>query len=246
MDIKTKEKYFLAGIDVNCPYELNLNFNKTLDWVTTLNAELILKSLDDEYLKKIINSGLVTIDGFWTKYAFEKKYAHLCGVNKMSGSTLIYSVTKEAIENNKKVLLLGASATENERAVENLNLMYKTKNVYGFSPEFSSYPFTESFLTSIEAVCKDIKPNLIITAFGVPKQEYWAYENQDLLRGLGVNYIMFFGGAIDIVSGKFKRAPKLVQSLGLESMYRLIQDPSRYKREFNKLRFFFKILKNTL
>jgi len=235
-------KFFLGDIEINCIDQFDLLFDSNLKLVTTLNAELILKAEKDDYLRKIINSGIVTIDGFWTKYAFERKYKKVGHVNKMSGSSLIYSVVENAVKNNKKVLLLGAEEKENKKAVKNLSHMFNSQNIYGFSPDFSNYPFDDKFLSSIEEACKSTHPDIIITAFGVPKQEYWAFENQDFLKSLGVNYVMFFGGAIDIVSGKYKRAPKILQNLGLESLYRLIQDPKRLNREIDKLKIFNRII----
>ena len=236
----------LNGIVVNRYDGFSMDFGHELTFVTTLNAEILLHVDSNERLKEIINSGLVTLDGYWTMVAMRRKYPELTGVKKISGSNLIYDVVKSCAAQGKKVLLLGAEASANRQAVETLKQLNQYEDIYGFSPAFSPYPFSETFLRSVEAICLTVRPDVIITAFGVPKQEYWAEENRAFLEACGVKYVMFFGGAIDMVAGKFKHAPKWVQNCGLESPFRLMQNPKRFKRELKKLRIVPKIIFNKL
>ena len=54
---------------------------------------------------------------------------------------------------------------------------------------------------------------------------------------------MGVGGAFDFLAGERKRAPKWMQRLGLEWLFRLIQEPSRIKRIYNAtIKFPLKIL----
>jgi len=80
----------------------------------------------------------------------------------------------------------------------------------------------------------------------VPKQEYWAFDNRKFLEKNNVHYVMFFGGAVDMVAGKFKRAPKILQNLGLEGVYRLILEPSRIRRYYKLLKIIPLIIFNKL
>jgi N-acetylglucosaminyldiphosphoundecaprenol N-acetyl-beta-D-mannosaminyltransferase len=50
------------------------------------------------------------------------------------------------------------------------------------------------------------------------------------------------GGAFDVISGMLKRAPEIWQKLGLEWLYRLIQEPWRWKKDLDLLRFAGKIV----
>ena len=60
-----------------------------------------------------------------------------------------------------------------------------------------------------------------------------------------VNFIMGVGGSFDVVSGLLKRAPKWMQKLGLEWLYRLIQEPKRMWRRYlvGNTKFIFLVLK---
>ena len=72
---------------------------------------------------------------------------------------------------------------------------------------------------------------VLFVAFGMGKQEKWIHEN--LSKMPGVKIAMGVGGSFDFISGKIKRAPLFMRQLGLEWLYRLIQQPSRIKRIFN-------------
>ncbi len=76
--------------------------------------------------------------------------------------------------------------------------------------------------------------DILFVAFGFPKQETWISEHIDILPfhvGMGV------GGAFDYLSGNVSRAPKPIQDVGLEWLYRLLRQPWRAKRQLALIRF---------
>jgi N-acetylglucosaminyldiphosphoundecaprenol N-acetyl-beta-D-mannosaminyltransferase len=71
-----------------------------------------------------------------------------------------------------------------------------------------------------------------MVAFGAPKQEKWILNNK---QKLGVPVSIGVGGSFEMACGIAKRAPKIMQRIGLEWAYRLIQDPARlYDRYIRK------------
>ena len=84
------------------------------------------------------------------------------------------------------------------------------------------------------------KPDLLIACFGCPKQEKWIYNN---LRLTGAKLAIGIGGSFDVMSGNLKRAPKIFCKLGLEWFYRLITQPSRFKRMLKPPKFVIKVRK---
>ena len=74
------------------------------------------------------------------------------------------------------------------------------------------------------------KPDFIWVALGAPKQEKWMHAHKDKVSGVMVGV----GAAFDFSAGTVKRAPKWMQELCLEWLYRIIQDPKRLiSRYFN-------------
>ncbi len=71
------------------------------------------------------------------------------------------------------------------------------------------------------------KPDLVLVGLGMPRQEYWMAAHPDLWRecvALGV------GGALDVFSGRKRRAPRSWRAAGLEWAWRVIQEPARLPR----------------
>ena len=67
-------------------------------------------------------------------------------------------------------------------------------------------------------------PDILLVAFGAPKQEKWIAKN---LERLGVPIAIGVGGSFEMASGMLKRAPVWMQRSGLEWAYRFAQQPRR-------------------
>ncbi|MBI2861985.1 MAG: WecB/TagA/CpsF family glycosyltransferase, partial [Chloroflexi bacterium] len=83
------------------------------------------------------------------------------------------------------------------------------------------------------------RPDLLLVAFGAPAQEKWIARN---LSRLGIPFAMGIGGALDFIAGKSHRAPRFLQRLGLEWLYRLIREPWRWRRMSVLPRFAMRVL----
>jgi len=78
---------------------------------------------------------------------------------------------------------------------------------------------------------KELKPKILFVAFGHVKQEKWIFYHLDQLPS--VKLAIGVGGAFDYISGNVRRAPEFMRRIGLEWLFRLIQQPSRWKRILN-------------
>lgn len=76
-----------------------------------------------------------------------------------------------------------------------------------------------------------LKPEIIFVALGAPDQEYWIIDNRDELTKAGVKVAMAVGGSFDVIFGKLKQPPRWVEQMGLEWLYRLWQEPWRWRRQ---------------
>jgi N-acetylglucosaminyldiphosphoundecaprenol N-acetyl-beta-D-mannosaminyltransferase len=71
------------------------------------------------------------------------------------------------------------------------------------------------------------EPDIVFVALGFPKQEKWIAENiSNFTKGLFIGV----GGSIDVLAGEVKRAPEIWQKTNLEWFYRLLKQPSRWRR----------------
>jgi N-acetylglucosaminyldiphosphoundecaprenol N-acetyl-beta-D-mannosaminyltransferase len=70
--------------------------------------------------------------------------------------------------------------------------------------------------------------DILFVAFGAPKQEHWMAENVE--KGV-FRVAIGVGGAFDYFGGTAARAPKLLRTIGLEWLYRLVREPWRWRRQ---------------
>ena len=87
--------------------------------------------------------------------------------------------------------------------------------------------FEDSEEPSLIALIRGAKPSLLFVGMGMPAQEKWIARN---LRALNVPVVMGVGGSFDVLSGKLKRAPAPIRRLGIEWLFRLSQEPWRWRR----------------
>jgi N-acetylglucosaminyldiphosphoundecaprenol N-acetyl-beta-D-mannosaminyltransferase len=86
------------------------------------------------------------------------------------------------------------------------------------------------------------KPEVIFVGFGAPRQEKWLVENRERLQRAGVRVAMVVGGSFDVISGQLATPPAWMERLNLEWLFRLMQEPSRWKRQVWLLRFVWRVL----
>jgi N-acetylglucosaminyldiphosphoundecaprenol N-acetyl-beta-D-mannosaminyltransferase len=73
------------------------------------------------------------------------------------------------------------------------------------------------------------------------KQEPWLAKYREQL---GVPVMMGVGGSFDVISGRLKRAPLAWRKLRLEWLFRLLQEPSRYRRMLALPKFMLRVIKD--
>jgi N-acetylglucosaminyldiphosphoundecaprenol N-acetyl-beta-D-mannosaminyltransferase len=230
------------NFNIKNKYDLFFYEDKT-KLIFTANVATIAEANRTEKLYKILNKHNVTFDG-QIPLVLARFISREKGYMKLSGSDIIYDFCAFAAEKGYSLFILGAEKKYNEIAVNILKNKYDIK-IRGYSPEFEAYPFSRQFDESSIAEIKKFKPEILFVGFGQPKQEYWVDDNYEILSKMNVKYVICCGGTIDFVANKFKRAPKFIQRLGLEGIYRIIQEPT--KARINRFIFamnFFKYVNN--
>lgn len=207
--------------------------------LVTVNSEFIVKANEaDERLRDIINTSCSTFDG-QIPFILARVLNPKSSFEKISGSDFIYQYAGYASRTSKRMLLIGATKSSNTLAVRRLSDKYGA-SVSGISPDMESYPFSEKFNAEINNVLTSFRPHAIFVGFGAVKQEYWIKDNEAKLIEVGVELAVGCGGSIDFVSGVARRAPRCLQVLCLEGVYRFFFEPKlfRFLRLINSARVF--------
>ena len=203
--------------------------------VVTLNAEIIYQTKKEIKLQNIINqANLVTADGIGTVWA-----ARTLGYpqkERVSGIDLIHELCIMGATRGWKIYLLGAAPGVAEEAGQKLERSYPGLKVCGSWHGYFSLQDENEIIADINSK----SPDILFVALGAPKQEYWINQKRDTLK---VPVCMGVGGSFDVIAGIKKRAPKVFIALNLEWLYRLLTEPSRWKRQLALPAFVLAVLK---
>ena len=144
---------------------------------------------------------------------------------RLSGSDVILSICKLLAKNDLSLYLLGGEGKSTVSAKFALEKMFPELIISGIKGGFAKDKIMDEEL--VEAVNK-AKPEVIFVALGHPHQEKWIFRNLDKMPS--VKLAVGVGGSLDFLGGSKRRAPKWMQKINLEWMFRLIQEPRRLKR----------------
>ncbi|ERM91981.1 N-acetylmannosaminyltransferase [Caldanaerobacter subterraneus subsp. yonseiensis KB-1] len=206
--------------------------------VATPNAEIIMMAQKDEEYKKILNETDLNVpDG--SGVVFASKVFNKPLKERVAGFDLMMEFVKWASHKDVSIYLLGAKPEVVEKAQSNLKNLYPSLKIVGFYHGYFNEKEEENIIEDINKRAAQV----LFVALGAPKQEKWIYKNKEKLK---VKIAMGVGGSFDVIAGKAKRAPEIYRKLGLEWLYRLIQEPWRYKRMSALPKFAFKVLLSKL
>ena len=129
------------------------------------------------------------------------------------------------------------NTAKNKDIPDTISFLIKEKEVAWFTGYQSVGFASAEDEQKIRLVLRKLKPAIVFVAFGAPDQEEWIVEHLKLMQQEGVKMVMAVGGSFDVLTGKLKRAPNLWQKLGFEWLFRLIQEPTRWKRQLRLITF---------
>lgn len=199
--------------------------------ISTPNTEIVMEAKKDDKLKAIINrADLIVPDGIGLIYASKIKKKPL--QERVTGFDLSIKLLEIGNENGYRIYLLGGKEGVAKKAAQHIKEKYPNIEIAGFHNGYfkgshTGHKDSHEELKLIEDINSN-KADIIFVGLGFPKQEIWIDENRDKMNA---KVIIGNGGVMDILSGNSKRAPEIYQRLGLEWLYRLIQNPSRLKRQ---------------
>ncbi|MBQ9313913.1 MAG: WecB/TagA/CpsF family glycosyltransferase [Clostridia bacterium] len=190
--------------------------------VVTPNPEIVMKAKDDEEFKKVINSAeLVIPDGIGIIKAGKILKTPL--KERVAGYDLICNLLEKHSDGSATFYFWGSKPGYAEEAKEKVEAKYPNIKILGTHTGY----FKSEEETQIVEEIRQLKPDILLVGIGFPRQEKMIqkYKNAGFFKvGIGC------GGSIDVLAGEVKRAPKIFIKLHLEWFYRLLKEPTRFKR----------------
>ncbi|MFL5897552.1 MAG: WecB/TagA/CpsF family glycosyltransferase [Solirubrobacterales bacterium] len=185
----------------------------------SVNAAKLVAMQDDPTLEGMVTScDLVTADGQSVVWA-----SRLLGTpvpERVTGIDLMERLLQAADNNGYRVFILGAKPDVLAAALANLHERYPNLTIAGSRDGY----FAESEMLDVCDEIRQAHADMLFVAMSSPRKEYFLGEQGASLR---VPFAMGVGGSVDVIAGVAKRAPRLLQRLGLEWAYRLAQEPRR-------------------
>ncbi len=211
-------------------YPRLMNQEKT--FVVTANPEIVEYANEhQDYKDIIISADYITPDGVGIIMA--SKWLNQPLQERITGFDLMNELFRVADEKALKVYLLGAEENVIEAAALKVKELYPGLELVGYN-----HGYIDIKDDTLPKSIAELEPDIILTALGFPRQEKWVSRHYALFnKGL----FMGVGGSFDVLAGKVNRAPVFWQKMRLEWLYRLIQQPSRWKRMLALPRFVLKV-----
>jgi len=195
--------------------------------VVTLNAEMTMAARADRALGSVIEQAdLVIPDGAGVVWALGRQGYR---VRRCPGIELARALLEQAPAAGWRVALVGASPAVMASLKARLE-----QQIPGLQIVLSSHGYlSPDQWTALEDQLEVCRPDLILVALGVPRQEVWIRERPRPRTGLW----MGVGGSFDVWAGTKKRAPQWMGALQIEWLYRLVKEPARWRRMLSLPRF---------
>ncbi len=196
--------------------------DRTPHQVITANSLMLKAAMDNDQLKEVFHrSHLVVPDSIGILMAGRVLGQPLA--ERVAGIDLMYRLFALCQKEGYSIYLLGAKPGVAAQAVENISRQFPGLNIAGTHHGY----FNDQEESLVIKEISSLKLEILFVGLNIPRQELWIDKH---LKSLGVPVIIGIGGSFDVISGRIKRAPLIMQKIGLEWLWRTIVEPWRIKR----------------
>jgi N-acetylglucosaminyldiphosphoundecaprenol N-acetyl-beta-D-mannosaminyltransferase len=202
--------------------------------IVTVNTEFVIAAQKNAEFRQVINSAALTVaDGIGVVWA--TRYVRCPAPERITGTDTLVALAKRCVGKGYRLYLLGAAPGVAEQAGEKLQALAPGLQIAGTYAGSPAPGEEDAIIERIQAAAADI----LCVAYGAPAQDLWIHRN---LSRLPAAVAIGVGGAYDFLSGRQRRAPQVMQRMGLEWLYRLYREPWRWRRMLALPRFFVTVL----
>ncbi len=209
---------------------------ETMALVVTLGTEMVMAGQSDRRFGAVVETAeLVVPDGIGLVLA--SRLAKLPAPERVAGVELLLELVRELPPGTSYFFYGGAPGVA-ERAVR--ELQSRTDSGFECAGIADGYGDPQETLQRII----EARPTVLFTALGFPRQELFLAEHRPALEEAGVRIGMGVGGSLDVYAGVVERAPALFRKLHFEWLYRVLRQPSRWRRMLSLPMFALKVLRS--
>ena len=229
--LKKAKVLSLFGLSVK-----NTSMKEAVDWITQsqaknnetqvgffINVNSINFSISEpRFFNLLSKANALFADGSGMRLAAKKAGFLLNGNN--NGTDMLPHLCKRCVETQQSLYLLGAMPGIAAKAAKTLRDQYAGLNIAGTEHGYNEHKTSEQIIEAINKSGCDV----LLVAMGSPVQEKWLLEHKGKLH---CKTALAVGGLFDFYSGKISRSPMWLREVGLEWVWRLMQEP---RNKFNR------------
>jgi len=198
--------------------------SKTPTQFAFVNPDCLNKAFHDTEYKDTLNAlPTVFADGIGIRLAC--KHLGIGLRDNVNGTDLFPKMCEQAVQQNQSMYFLGGAPGVTDTMIEKLKEKHPSLQIAGHQHGFFKEEDTSAVIDSIN----DSGADILLVAFGAPKQDLWLKQHEDALQPA---VRMGVGGLFDFYSDRISRAPRWLRDIGMEWTWRLLQEPGRMWRRY--------------
>lgn len=196
-------------------------------WIVTANPEILLEArCAGAYASILKQADVRMVDGFglWLILRLFGYKTH-----RVAGVEIAERLIQLAQREQWRIAFIGGAPGVAEEAARNTADAYHDIQIHAEEGGMVGLDGSDD-ATGVDARRRitNFAPDILLVAFGHPKQEQWIAKHIKEFPGLKV--VVGVGGTFDYWSGVAMRAPMFFRALGLEWLWRLLREPKRVRR----------------
>jgi N-acetylglucosaminyldiphosphoundecaprenol N-acetyl-beta-D-mannosaminyltransferase len=197
-------------------------------YVCVASVHMVMEAFDSEAFRRVVNGAdLVTPDG--RPLVWGLKGLGVKGVSQVRGTDLTTQVVERAARKNVPIGLYGGTPELLESFVRVLKARFpQVRVVCQIAPPFRPLTPEEDESVINEIVASGAR--ILLVGIGCPKQEKWMLAHKGRIPAI----MLGVGAAFDFHTGRIRQAPRWMQSMGIEWVFRLMMDPRRLWKRYAK------------
>jgi N-acetylglucosaminyldiphosphoundecaprenol N-acetyl-beta-D-mannosaminyltransferase len=219
----------ILGLSVSV-VDMKLVLTKFVSWIETQQsnyvcvapAHSLMECIKTPTLLPVFNdAGLITPDGIAVVWLMRLKgYKQ---VQRVYGPDLLLAACVHGLELGWRHYFLGGAPETNAKLIARLNAQYPGIKIAGaYSPPFR--PLSQEEHSEMILKVNQSQADLVWVGLGSPRQEIWMHANRDKILA---PVLVGVGAAFDFLSGAKPQAPRWIQRIGMEWLFRLLCEPKR-------------------
>jgi N-acetylglucosaminyldiphosphoundecaprenol N-acetyl-beta-D-mannosaminyltransferase len=194
--------------------------------VCVANVHMLMEAhWNPDFATVLYNSDIVAPDGMPLVWMMQQMGAR--NQNRVAGLDIFAALCERSQQQDISIFFVGSQPAVLSLMKKRLNVEYPHLKIAAMEP-LPFRPLTPAEDEALIAKINSSGAGLVFVCLGCPKQEKWMAAHKDKIQAVMIG----LGGAFPVYAGIHKRAPRIVRELGLEWLYRWMQEPRRLWKRY--------------